>query len=64
MVRQTVLDQNLQSWLDGASNKIVDEILMIIDNADMLKGLEKIFKLYVLIMSRTRFKVNPYSIVA
>ena len=33
-------DQNLQSWLDGASNKFVDEILMIMDNADMLKGLE------------------------
>ena len=57
-------DQNLQSWLDGASNKFVDEILMIMDNADMLKGLELIFKLYVLIMSRTRFKVNPHSIVA
>ena len=56
--------QNLQSWLDGASNKFVDEILMIMDKADMLKGLELIFKLYVLMMSRTRFKVNAHSIVA
>lgn len=34
-------DQNLQSWLDRASNKFVNGIFIIIDNADMLKGSEE-----------------------
>ena len=45
--------------------KLVRRICTIVENSDVRKNhLEESRKLYVLVISRTRFRVNPHSIVA
>ena len=55
----------LKNTKNNIPYKLVRQICTIVENSDVRKKhLEQSRKTYFLVMSRTRFRVNPYSVVA